>query len=477
MASVTLMAMPVQAQEEAHGGSPGGLTPPPGYTNWHEGGSAPLPAGVTPSITLETLPFISFRPNPVGIGQPILVNLWMQPPIHVARYFKDFTVTLTMPDGTTDIVKTDSYRGDGTGWFEYVVNQVGTWKIKFAFIGAYYPAGNYSVLEGAFMAPQVVSFSGSCYYKPSSTAEYEFVVQQDMAASWPPSPLPTDYWTRPVSPENREWWPILGAYPPTGIVGGGPDWPAETNTYMSNYNFFPYVQAPKSAHILWRRQGDLGGLVGSVFGQASYTSSGGSPSLVYSGRCYQSVTKVLNGVTTTVWQCYDLRTGEVYWERTGVTQLPTAIFYGNERTGIVPGGEAFLGTLKIELLAIGNGRIVWYDPYTGSVDLNVSISPFTTGTYYDTYPYFLTVQNLGGNRGYRLINWTLLGTHVATGYVYNYSVSILNNITWPFSSLGTVDYQAGVAVNTAGISAPETGVMFRFHPLPRALTTIHTHTF
>jgi hypothetical protein len=103
----------------------------------------------------------------------------MQPPIHVARYFKDFTVTLTMPDGTTDIVKTDSYRGDGTGWFEYVVNQVGTWKIKFAFIGAYYPAGNYSVLEGAFMAPQVVSFSGSCYYKPSSTAEYEFVVQQD----------------------------------------------------------------------------------------------------------------------------------------------------------------------------------------------------------------------------------------------------------------------------------------------------------
>ena len=217
-------------------------------------------------------------------------------------------MTFTKPDGTTDTIgPMDSYQGDTTAWFEYVVDQVGTWKIKFDFLGGYFPAGNYTVV--GYYAGQVLNALLSIYYKPSSNGPYEFVVQQDMVGSWPPSPLPTDYWTRPVSPENREWWSILGNYPSTGIVAGVgrgvtlADWPADTNKYMSNYNFIPYVQAPKSAHVVWKSQGAYGGLLGGTMGIASSTSGGGGPTIVYAGRAYQTITKVartlVNGTTMT----------------------------------------------------------------------------------------------------------------------------------------------------------------------------------
>src|SRR4030067_2740620 len=45
------------------------------YTNMQEGGSMPLPSGVTPGETYPTISYISFRPNPVGLNQPILINL------------------------------------------------------------------------------------------------------------------------------------------------------------------------------------------------------------------------------------------------------------------------------------------------------------------------------------------------------------------------------------------------------------------
>ena len=65
----------------------------------------------------------------------------MQPPIHVTHYFKAaMVVTLTKPDGTTATVgPITSYQGDATAWFEYVMDQVGTWKIKFDFLRSLLP--------------------------------------------------------------------------------------------------------------------------------------------------------------------------------------------------------------------------------------------------------------------------------------------------------------------------------------------------
>jgi hypothetical protein len=84
-AFLLLLNVPVQAQE---------------YTNMQEGGSIPLPAGVTPDETYETIAHMNFRPNPIGVNQPLLVNIWMQPPVHISHYQTGYTVTLTKPDGT-----------------------------------------------------------------------------------------------------------------------------------------------------------------------------------------------------------------------------------------------------------------------------------------------------------------------------------------------------------------------------------------
>ncbi len=467
----TLMALPAIAQTTL----PSGVTP----TNLRDGGSTTLPSGITPDLQVDSSVYLSLSPNPIGLNQPLLVNLWMQPPTHVSRQLKGFSVTFTKPDGSKDVISPiDSYKGDTTAWFSYVVDQVGEWKAKLDFPGAYYPAGNYTVPEGTFMGAQTVSFTQSCYYKPSSTSEQTFTVQQSMVQSWPPAALPTDYWTRPISPENREWWPIAGNYPATGIQGGGTYWPADTNTYMSNYNFFPYVQAPNTAHVLWKRQGDISGLIGGVEGQKSLSGGGGGPSVIYAGRCYQTLTKMMNGVPTQLWECYDLRTGEIYWDQPvplAVTQTqfgptvqppaaaPNIVLYEEVWTGTSAAGTAAnIGGLGVSLLYVGNSRWIKFDPFTGAVTQNVSIAPLTTGTCYKNN-YFLTVQNIGNTTrpNYRLINWTIGGPVGAgsAGYRVNYQLQVMGNISWPWSSLpATTDYETGVAAQISGTASPITGV-------------------
>jgi hypothetical protein len=461
MASIALMAMPdpsikiVQAQL----GQVGSGTYFPGYPNL-----GPLPPGVTPDYSLDTFAYLSFRPNPIGVGQSLLVNIWSQPGMYHAFYMCQYKVTIQKPDGTTVVVgPMDSYMADATAWFEYVVDQVGTWKFKFEHPGTYIPAGSYvdSPTGQAFQAI-VGNFTlgRSVWYKPSSTDWQELEVQQDMVPSWPLTSLPTDYWTRSISPEHREWWTIAGNYPWTGAYyypGGRVLYSSvDTKTYSRVYKYTPYVQAPNTAHIVWRRQGAMSGLIGGDAYQYSLSSGGGTPSIIFAGRCYQTITKpmltLVNGtyrtLPTTVWECYDLRTGQVYWDLTDVT-APTFISYEKSTSEPVPGAEASQG-YSVYLDAISGGRLLKYSPYTGAVSVNVSISPLTTGTFYMD-PYALTVQTINTTGGpgapgtptagiYRLINWTVAGSTA------NFTARVMSNITWPWSSLGTVDFDAGIAV-------------------------------
>jgi len=166
------------------------------YTNLQEGGSIPLPAGVTPDLTLETIAYLSYRPQTVGLGQPFLINIWLQPPLHVARYFSEYAVTLTKPSGTEIVIAPiDSYRGDTSAWFEWTADEAGTWTIEFDFPGGYFPPGNYTRIARYGGSDTVYGFDESVYYEPSSIGPEELVVQEEIVYSWPASELPTDYWT------------------------------------------------------------------------------------------------------------------------------------------------------------------------------------------------------------------------------------------------------------------------------------------
>jgi outer membrane protein assembly factor BamB len=148
------------------------------------------------------------------------------------------------------------------------------------------------------------------------------------------------------------------------------------------------------------------------------------------------------------WQCYDIRTGEVIWERQLLSgeSAPTAINLWYEPPAVAGGGTGVPGSQAREplqprarLASIGN-RLVKYDPWTGAVALNVT---GMSGTYYSD-PYVLSVQNIGNTTrpNYRLINWSIASETTI------FAERIVSNITWPFSSVGTVDYQEGIAVTT-----------------------------
>ena len=153
--------------------------------------------------------------------------------------------------------------------------------------------------------------------------------------------------------------------------------------HVGTYRFVPYTQAPASAHIVWKLQGAIGGLIGGTGGQLSNVGSGGTPSIIFDGRCYMSVSEppqsvYINGsfqYPTTVsavteWRCFDLRTGQIYWERpvaSGET-LPMIVTY--EPGGAeVPGAEA-MHTDNVYLVAVtspsgaNNGRVIKYSPFT-----------------------------------------------------------------------------------------------------------------
>ena len=442
-----------------------------------------LPAGITPDATVDTQIYLSFRPNPVGLGQTFLVNLYTVPAPGANRLHKDFTITITKPSGVTTFTM-DSYPDDGTAWFEWIADEVGDWTIKFDFLGTYYPAGIY--MDGE-MVPEPIgrsttTYTESVYYKPASTGEQTLKVQEEMVYSWPADSLPTDYWTRPAAYEHREWWPILGDYPWRG--------PATNPLFEEMYpntnpigrgggvvNFFTaWVQGPESAHIAWKRECQIAGLLGgdqgvkpaeaNLFageGMGSGAFSNGKPNVIYQGKAYEVVTKsnpqMVDGeikyIPSTMIQCYDIRTGEIFWETsTDIAQLgggprptvyyaPTEIEY--EGIANPGGGGDEQQSASVSLIFIGQGHLMKWRPMTGEVFMDVSLDPVSDGTYYKN-GYCLSVQNLGGGE-YRLINWTTFGSSA------DFASRVVSNVTFPWSSIpATTDYNVGIASMQSTVS-------------------------
>ena len=425
MAFVTLWAIPISPVEAQLEGQVSGE----------------LPAGVTANYTVAVKPYLSFRPIPVGLNQAFLINMWTSPGPSANRLWKDFKLTITKPDGTKDVITMNSYLNDGTAWLEYVADQLGEWKLKFEFPGNYFP-------------------TLSLYAKPASTPEQTLIVQEAMVASWPESPLPTDYWTRPVAYENREWWPILGGYPWYGPGQGSMYdklYPETNHYYISQQYFTPWVQAPNSAHVVWKNLEKMGGLLGADQGTRTQdasitdnTNQGTYPNVIQAGRAYQAYTKPGSGKTAvTYWKCYDIRTGELYWERPLETgeSAPTIIEYG--LAGVGGGGGDPEQVAVIRLISISNGYLRKYNLYTGAMVTNVTIPLTGSGGTYYMNGYVLGIQNLGttANPNYRLINWTTFGTSSSN------ASRIMSNTTYARSSLPTYqDWEVGLGATVSTLS-------------------------
>ena len=151
--------------------------------------SGPIPDGETAETIVDIVPHLSFRPTVVGVGQTFLVNIWTTPATHAARYHPDYTVVITKPDGTVDEIVLDSYPADATAWFEYVADPTGEWKIRFDFLGTFFPE---AVLSGGFFGGRVTA--AATYYNPATTGDQILTVNEEITPGWPESPLPTSFY-------------------------------------------------------------------------------------------------------------------------------------------------------------------------------------------------------------------------------------------------------------------------------------------
>ncbi len=426
--------------------------------------------------TVNVKTFLSVRPTVVGVGQEILINMWISPAPGAHRLYHNLNVIITDPDGKQFEYSVDTYHSDGTMWMPYVCDKVGEWTFRVVYPGETFLAGTY--VDGKYYAPgdpfnpgtlgstgsAYQTYTGDAVVKPATSDVVKITVQEGIIPSWPETQPPTDYWTRPVDEIHREWWPYVGSYPWFGPAKDDPMWdklyPNTNPTYNNAYGFTPWVTGPESAHVVWKREYTLSGLMGGDYGSSSYMAELATlrimrPDIILLGRAYHSYTKVAeNGPgAQTYWECYDIRTGEVYWERPLYPgeAVPTLVAWSSGAPRVI-GGQS--NPTSPEIISISNGYMRKYNPFTGIMTANVSIAPMTGngGTYYMN-EYVLGIQTLGNDvpvdERYRLINWTTAGS---SG---NFTTRVVGNTTYARNALPTaqfIDWNVGLGATISSFN-------------------------
>jgi hypothetical protein len=249
----------------------------------------------------RTYCYLGVTPNPVGVGQKVLLHVGITDALTRAYMgWEGITITIKKPDGSMETLgpfKTDATGGTGV---IYVPTIVGTYYLQ-----AHFPQQNTtSDKQGRGIPVGTVMLA-------SDSEVVALIVQETPRPEYPPFSLPSEFWTRPVDAQLREWAWIAGSWLTT-----------------PRNLFAPYNQGPESPHILWTEQlpcpgglvgGELGepglgldalGYHGFVFGDAYEGKWGGS--IIIAGRLYYRH----NTLDYPLWYyCVDLHTGELLWRK------------------------------------------------------------------------------------------------------------------------------------------------------------------
>ncbi|HEX9261833.1 MAG TPA: PQQ-binding-like beta-propeller repeat protein, partial [Candidatus Bathyarchaeia archaeon] len=258
----------------------------------------PIATAQTPEHTMATHALCGVKPNPVGAGQEVLIWLGISSPLALDVHgWQGLTVTVTKPDGTTQTLgpfKTDS---TGSTGYVYTPSVAGNYTFQ-----THFPEQIYTWPPTAPRRP----FTGTAKYLASDSEIVTLVVQEDPIAYYPGFPLPTEYWTRPISSQIREWSPIAG------------NW---VNPLPLNF-LAPYNDAPETGHILWAKPLTTGGLVGGDLGQNMYQTGDAyqglwANSVIINGVLYYNRFQLgfQGGIAQQGIVAVDLRTGEELWFR------------------------------------------------------------------------------------------------------------------------------------------------------------------
>jgi len=376
----------------------------------------------------KTVGYISVAPKVLGVGQTATVNLWVLPlptTYNYVGYFKGFsgiTVTFVKPDGTKDTFKPV----DGTGM--YAPGQTEATGSLYFFYAPDKP-GNWSV---SFTMPEqnVTDASGTVIYAAcTSNTAYFTVLPEPVNAGllngwpWSPLPLPSVYWSYPISSNNREWSQIsgewLGGGFGTAIYGG-------TRTRWQSYG-----PGPNTGHTVWKQPLSAGGLIGGDYGSLSYYTAGLRFARVpiMEGRVF------INIPNTNNFECIDLRTGEIYYKAAG------QITVGLHLPGNPAAQASYDPSVRLESsygsyitpVLFGHSGTTWnfYDPFTGT--LKMSFYNYTGGS-----PATFST--------YQLVDGTTLAYGTTSKYLYFWNLSKITATSTILTLTGVItnDWSKGI---------------------------------
>ena len=354
---------------------------------------ATLPVAAAQIQTKATVCYLGAMPNPVGVNQDVLLHVGITDTrSSVELGWEGMTITVVDPEGaksTINVGKTDSTGGTGMG---FTPDKVGTYTLT-----AHFPEQTITVAPFFFGDPYEMT------YFASDSPPVELEVLPEDIQYYPGHSLPSNYWTRPIDSQLREWKSIAGS------------WPHIPRNLYAPYNEY----APETAHILWTKPLTSGGLVGGDLGEFSFEigdayegkwtgSNVGiyawhSTSIILAGNLYYQESTLENPV---LYHCVDLHTGEELWAKVFLDNQTIdfgQIFYWN--------GFNMHGAFAYLWVASGSDYYV-FDAYSGDWVFTVENVPSGTILFDElNHLYVLSVDTTAGWMA--LWNMTALGLTTA----------------------------------------------------------------
>ena len=356
----------------------------------------PSASAHSPPWQIPTYAYIVAAPNPIGVGQPTHVYMWLDPVFGAAggsvavigtngstasaalianNYrFHNYNLTITAPDGTstTQIFATIS---DPTSsqYIKFTPDKIGTYTLTFN-----YPGEAYGANGNGYEKSSIYNDT----YLPSSATATLTVQQEPIPDAITSYPLPTAYWTHPIYGENTDWWTVSSNW----LGSGAPAYSTPVGPGQQMYH--PDGVGSLTSHVMWTRPLQFGGVVGGQFGMSSVQTAVLDPNnvgvgyfegsayeqrftnpIIVDGFLYYKEPRAYTGPNVGPLDCVNLQTGQLVWSRNDIPTLSFAYIYNlwdQDEHG------TFLPILFTSNFAQG------FDAYTGDPMFNVTNVPSGT---------------------------------------------------------------------------------------------------
>lgn len=208
--------------------------------------------------TMKTYAISDSIPNPIGLGESTLLKVGITQAAPSASFgWSGITITVIKPDGTTQTLGPVTTDSTGSTYISYTPDQVGTYNLTTNVPQQVFPITFLDSERG-------ITITAGTILLPSNKTSQLVVTQTPTKQLYPSHSLPTEYWSRPIDPQLREWYSISG------------NWVARPDNSLALYQ----ADAPTTPHIVWNQPYTTGGMSGGLY-------AGGVPAAMFAGDAYE----------------------------------------------------------------------------------------------------------------------------------------------------------------------------------------------